>query len=248
MEATSLHLLDQSLVTRFVSAIQAPDSGPEWSAAEARAIARARSAYAANGPISERQVNTVTFALASLLALRSPTFPTPGAGLSLWEARVDRGAGMLLRPPSRLFIEAGLPARFARAMPIRLDPGAGAMGGAWIPARLVPELQRILDSRLERSVRRLVDAEMDPFIALGEFMAAADAAAAGGLGLYEAVNVLIADDPASWPPGSEVVLVDRKHLSSERRERIATAMRPPKQPGRLARLFGRGQTGRGSSQ
>src|SRR5690606_42120246 len=55
--------------------------------------------------------NEITLRLAYALGTRHPTFAAPGFGLTLWEARVDRGVGMYLRPPAGLFRELGLDLR-----------------------------------------------------------------------------------------------------------------------------------------
>ncbi|HEU5430287.1 MAG TPA: hypothetical protein VFU81_01415, partial [Thermomicrobiales bacterium] len=177
-EAYTLHPFDEALVARFVRAVlgEAPPesvapAAPDWSR---RTIAAAQRGYAAALTGSEEGANAATAAFAQIAATAQPTFYLPDAGLTVWEARIDRGIGMLLRPPSRLFGDAGLPTPAARAMPIRLDPAGGMMGGAYIPARLVPDLQRLLDAKLERLVRRLVDAELDGVAILGQLMATAD--------------------------------------------------------------------------
>ena len=135
--------------------------------------------------------------------------------------------------------EAGLVTRAARAMPIRLDLGAGMMGGAHIPARLVPDLQRLLEARTERLVRRLVEAELDGVAILGLWMEAAAYAAERGLGLYEALDVVVPEAPEADPPGARVLVPDRKRLDPALRRRLEEAAKPPKQPGLVARLLGR---------
>ncbi len=178
----------------------------------------------------------VTFGFAVWLAARQPVFAHPGLSLSAWEARVDRGSGMLVRPPSRLFGEAGLATDIARSMPIRIESGDAMMGGAFVPARLVDRYLERLDTNLERSVRRLVEAERDPLPVMSLMYEAARYAAGNGLGLFEAIDVLDPADPSSWPPGARVVAGshDRALL-----ERIQLAARPQKEPGLIARLFSR---------
>src|SRR5215211_6650448 len=87
--------------------------------------------------------NEISFGLAGWLAAQQPVFARQGLSLSSWEARVDRGAGMLMRPPSRLFSDAGLDLTLARSMAIRIEAGDAMMGGAYVPARLI-------DAYLER--------------------------------------------------------------------------------------------------
>ncbi len=173
-------------------------------------------------------------AFASYLADRSVSFVLPGVGLSTWEVRVDRGIGMLLRPPSRLFAEAGMPAEAARRLPIRLDAGGGMMAGAYVPASLIPQLDELLTSRLERQARRLAEAEIDAVPILGLLLEAVAAARAGGTGLIEAADVF---GIAEMRGG--VVLADAKRVDKALRQRIELAIKPPKEPGTLGRLFGR---------
>lgn len=210
--------------------------GP-WSA---RLLAEARIGYgrAKNG--SEAGANAVSYALAQYLATATPSFLLPGAGLTPIEARIDRGVGMLMRPPSRLFMDAGLDHVAARTMPIRLDLTRGLMGGAFVPARLVPELHGLLQRRLERFLRRFVEAEMDGVALVGALLAATETAQANGWGLYEAMDVITPGMPEADPPGSRVVVADRKSLDKELRKRLETAAKPPKQTGVIGRLFSRG--------
>ncbi len=244
-EAYTLHPFDDALVARFVQAAlgEAPPESaapahPAWSR---QTIAAARRGYEAALAGSEEGANAVTAAFARIAATAQPTFYLPDAGLTVWEARIDRGIGMLLRPPSRLFGDAGLPTAAARAMPIRLDPAGGMMGGAFIPARLVPDLRRLLDARLERLVRRLVEAELDGVAILGQLMAAADYAAANGLGLFEAMDVIAPEAPAADPPGARIIEPSRTRLDPALRKRLEAAAKPPKRPSVIRRLFGRGR-------
>lgn len=180
--------------------------------------------------------NDLTFGFGAWLAMQQPVFARQGLSLSSWEARIDRGSGMLLRPPSRLFIDAGLDVELARAMPIRIESGDGMMGGAWVPARLIDQYRERLDTNLERSVRRLNEADLDGAAYMGVMHEAARYAAQHGFGLYEMVDLLDPADQSSWPPGSRVVT----HSTDDAlRERIRLATQPQKEPGLIARLFGR---------
>lgn len=244
-EICTLHPLDLDVVDRYVRAVVAEEGAgalgmgdPVW---ERRVLAVARRGYAGALEGREGGANAVGYGLAQVLATAEPTFVLPGAGLSLWEARIDRGLGMLLRPPSRLFGEAGVPVVAARAMPIRLDAGAGLMGGAFVPARLVPELRRQLEARAERLVRRLIAAELDGVAMLGLMMEAVGYAADRGLGLYEALDVVTPEAPEGDPPGAVVVLPDRRRLEAALRRRLEAAAKPPKKPSLAARLLGRGR-------
>jgi hypothetical protein len=240
----TLHLLDETLVRRYVAAVTGqiepaalvPDA-PDWSARLAQA---ARVGYERATAGQEAGANALTHGLAQVLATSQPTFLLPNAGLTAWEARIDRGVGMLMRPPSRLFGDAGLPLAIARAMPIRVDLGGGMMGGAYIPARLIPNLRHLLDTRAERMVRRMVEADYDGVPLLGILIEAADAAANSGLGLYEALDVIVPEAPEADPPGARVILPDRKRMPRELRLRLEEAAKPPKKPGLVARLLKRG--------
>ena len=246
-ELSSVHPLDAEVVARYVAAVTGTGTGtgegralvpadPAWGE---RLVVSARRGYGDACRGKEAGANAVSFGLAQLLATVHPTFLLVGAGPTIWEARVDRGLGMLLRPPSRLFGEAGLGTAAARAMPIRLDLGAGVMGGSYVPARLVPDLRRLLDERAERLVRRLIEAERDGVAILGLLMEAAAYAGDRGLGLYEAIDVIVPEAPAADPPGAQVLLPDRRRLDPALRRRLEEAAKPPKQPGLGARLFGR---------
>jgi hypothetical protein len=182
--------------------------------------------------------NDLSFGLAAWLATRYPVFAHRGLSLSSWEARVDRGSGMLLRPPSRMFIDAGLDPVIARGMPIRIEGGDGLMGGAFVPSRLAPQYFDRLDQHLERSVRRLNEAEMDGAAVFGVMYEAARYAAQHEVGLYEVVDLLDAGDRSSWPGGAQVITSSSDKALAER---IRLATQPVKEPGLIARLFGRGR-------
>lgn len=245
-ELCTLHLLEPGILARYVAAVTGhaePEAvaplTPDWSS---RIVRAARVGYERAAAGQEQGANTISHGLARILATSQPTFFLPGAGLTAWEARFDRGLGMLMRPPSRLFGEAGLPLAVARAMPIRVDLSGGMMGGAHIPARLIPDLQRLLDHKAERLVRRLVEAELDGVALLGLYIEAADAAAADNLGLYEAIDVLVPEAPEADPPGLRLLQPDKRRLPADLRQRLEEAAKPPKQPGLAARLFRRGAT------
>ena len=79
-----------------------------------------------------------------------------------WEARIERGVGMMMRPPSRLFMDAGMSRDMASNFPIRLDTGKGSMAGAYVPPHLIEPMLALYESRLERQLIRLIDAGLDP--------------------------------------------------------------------------------------
>jgi hypothetical protein len=175
-----------------------------------------------------------------MLGAAEPMFALPGLGFTQLEAKIDRGIGMLLRPPSRLFADAGLEIAAARTMPIRLDVSGGIMGGAFMPPALTPQFHDLLERRMDRLARRMAEAEMDAPALLGILLEAAAYAADRGLGLYEASDVVVPGVPESAPPGLRFVAPDRRRLDHDLRKRLKEAARPPKEPGLLARLFGRG--------
>ena len=64
---------------------------------------------------------------------------------------------------------------------------------------------------------------------------------ANGLGLYEASDVFVPGMLESQPPGIRLLQPDRKRLPKELRVRLEEASRPPREPGLVARLLGRGR-------
>ncbi len=196
---------------------------------------------------SEAGANAITAGLAQVLASRHPSYAQYGLGLTPLEARIDRGVGMLLRPPSRLFSDAGLDRAMARSMPIRLDLEGGMMGGAFIPARLIPGLEELIERRTARFLKRLAEAEMDNVAALGLLIEACRYAREAEMGLYEAINVIDPDEPRSWPPGATVITANRKRLDPHLRKRLEEAAKPPKRPNAFSRWLKRGATGPGEN-
>ncbi len=178
----------------------------------------------------------LTRGLGSWLAGRQPVFAADGLSLTGWEARIDRGISMMLRPPSRLFAEAGMAPERVRRLPIRVDLYGAVMGGCYIPAHLIPHVEERLDQKLAVTVRRMIEAELDPVRLQSVMMAAARYARENGLGLYEVSGLIDSQDPHSWPPGGVVV---SQPVDPEVLERIDAVLRPPKPPGRVKRLLGR---------
>lgn len=242
-ELTSLHPLDPDVLAAYVAAVSGVGSGPALALADPawseRVVETARAGYARAEAGQAAGANAVSFGLAQALATVHPTFLLAGAGPTLWEARIDRGFGMLLRPPSRLFADAGLARGVARAMPIRIDVRGGVMGGSYVPAHLVPDLRRLLDERSERLVRRLLEAELDGVAILGLLIDAAAYAGDRGLGLYEAIDVVRPEAPEADPPAARVIVPNRARLNPDLRRRLEAIATPPKPPGFVARLFGR---------
>jgi hypothetical protein len=172
-------------------------------------------------------------ALAAFLANRRPSFVLIETSLTSWEAQIDRGVGMLLRPPARLFVDAGLERSLAQQLAIRLDHAGGRMAGAFVPAHLVGQLEDLLEDRLERDLRRLREAELDPVANMGLILQAVAYARANQTGLIEAIGATDGMDP-----GARVVVADRSRLPKDLRKRLEAAAKPPKKPGLIARLLG----------
>lgn len=233
MELYSLHPLPDGAAEAFLRRVSESGASTDGNTEDELA---ARFWFRSIVDRSQPRPNDLSFGFAAWLAREQPVFAHQGLSLSSWEARVDRGSGMMLRPPSRLFGEAGLDPAIARAMPIRIASGDSMMGGAYIPGRLMGEYLARLDTTFERSVRRLVEAELDPQAYLGVMYEAARFAVSLGFGLYEAVDLLDADDSSTWPPDARVVT---RSKDRDLIERIRLASQPPREPGLIARLFGR---------
>lgn len=237
MELMSLHPLDDHIVARFTRAALG-DALPDeswhswWPEGIPVLFERMRTG-------DERAANEFTLALAYALGTSHPTYTAPGFGLTMWEARVDQGVGMYLRPPSRLFRDLGLDLQVIRAMPIRLDPAMGMMGGAFIPSHLIPSVREIVNSREERIARRLREAEYDPVVALGLFREAISYAEEHGLGLFEALDAVGPEGQTMF--GGAVIVGSRDRVSKDERKRIDKVSEPTKKPGLIRRVLGRQQ-------
>lgn len=245
IDGSTLHPIDADLLRRYVLALRgnAPAAAvvPQHPAWAEQVVARARVGHekARNG--DEAGANAVSLGFAQVLATAQPTFYLPGASLTALEARIERGVGMLMRPPSRLFGEAGLDTPAARAMPIRLDLAAGSMGGAFVPARLVPQFADLLRARETRLLRRMVDAELDAVAVFGLLLQTVEWAEARGQGLFEALDAIVPEAPEADPPGATIAAPNRKALEPALRKRLEEAAKPPKKPGLLSRLFNAGR-------
>ena len=243
-ELSTLHPYDPAFVVRYVAAVKGNlaagellPTAPTWADRE---LDRVRLGYARAGTGNEAGANAVSYGLARMLGAVEPVFFIPGLGFTQLEAKFDRGVGMLLRPPSRLFGDAGLEMVAARAMPIRIDAAGGIMGGAFMPPAQMPRFRDLLEQRLDRLARRLAEGGLDAPAFLGVLLEASAYAADRGLGLYEAIDVVVPGVPASEPPGLRLVAPDSKRLERDLRRRLEAAARPPREPGFLARLLGRG--------
>ncbi len=235
MHVVSLHPFDPNVVQAYIAALQGGAIDTAWAAWFDDGMQDADYQMRRG---SERGANRVTLGLAKALAASHPVFINDPFGLTFWEAQVDRQMGMLMRPPARAFQEYGIEQAAVRAMPVRLDYQMGMMGGAWIPARLMDQAQALLDEHLERSVKRLVAAECDPYPVVGLTYEAVAYARSRDLGLYEALDVV--GPNGEGLPGANVVMPDRKRIDPAIRARIDAASQPEKKPGLLSRLFGRG--------
>ena len=240
-EFATLHPYDPRFVRDYVAAVRGDLSGaqllpaaPEWANRE---LARAKRGYQRALVGDEVGANLVSHELARLLGAGMPVYFVPGAGLTQLEARFDRGLGMLLRPPSRLFMDAGLESTAARRMPIRLDASGGSMGGAFVSPALVPQFRAHIEARLERLARRMAEAEMDAPAYVGILLEAATFAESRGFGLFEAADVVVPGVAESEPPGLTLLQPDRKRLDKSLRQQLEEAARPPKEPGLFARIF-----------
>jgi hypothetical protein len=172
-------------------------------------------------------------ALAIFLGNRRPSFVLSEISLTNWEARIDRGVGMLMRPPARLFMDAGLERPLAQQLAIRLDTNVRGMAGAHIPAHLIEQLAELLEDRLERQLRRLREAELDPVANMGLMLQALAFARANETGLIEAVG---ATD--GLEPGAQVVIAERSRLPKDLRKRLEAAAKPQRKPGLMTRILG----------
>ncbi len=246
-DVATLHPYDPLFVAHYVASIKgevAPESllpsAPVWAERE---IARARRGYGRTleQPRDETGANAISYGLARLLGASQPVYYVPGAPFTRLEARFDRGIGMLLRPPSRLFADAGLEISAARAMPIRLDASSAGMGGAFLPPALMGQFRDRLEHRMEQLARRLAEAELDAPAYVGLLLEAAAYAADRGLGLYEAAGVIVPGERDSEPPGVHFFAPDRKRLDRALRARLEAAARPPREPGLLSRVLARGR-------
>ena len=240
-EFATLHPYDPQFVRAYVAAVRGDvpaaelvPAAPDWASRE---LARAQRGYQRALSGDETGANIVSHELARLLGAQMPVYFVPGAGLTQIEARFDRGVGMLLRPPSRLFMDAGLESVAARRMPIRLDASGGSMGGAFLSPALVPQFRAHIENRLERFARRMAEAEMDAPAYVGILLEAATFAESHGLGLLEAADIVVPGVAESEPPGLRLLQPDRKRLDKPLRLQLEEAARPPKEPGLFARIF-----------
>ncbi len=233
MQLASIHPIDLRVAAAYVEGLSGPQrtmgvpaiDGTLW-LQERLEGARRGLEQAAMG--RESGANVVSLTLAQILAAAQPSYVQEGLSLTTLEAAVDRGVGMLLRPSSRLFADLGVPTAAARTMPIRIDASAGMLGGAYIPANLVPQFRDLLRERDVRFVRRLHDSGFDGVGVYGFLLELATYAADRRMGLFEAVDAVTPDAPRFNPPGTRIVLVDRKRMDHETVVRLTQSLKPPK--------------------
>lgn len=226
MQQVCLHLYSPEIATQYIEALRG-ESTPSWDWWQSdlpELITR---------EVTESEANRLTGGIAMAMAEKHPSFYFEDSGLTHWEAMIDRGIGMLMRPPARIFVDHGHNPYLVDKMPIRLEMQGGfPMGGSWIPPQLVPKLQEMIEQRLDLWAKRIHEAEMDPFPMLTTLHMATEAAAQSGLGLMESADVL--------PPGAQVVETpNRKKMDPAMRERIELALKEEKQS-LIDKLFRRG--------
>lgn len=233
MQLASIHPVDPAVANRFGAALTAPGGSVGVSGLDGTLWLRERLEFARHGLATaiagqERGANAVSLTLAQILATTHPSFVHEGMSLTSLEASIDRAVGMLLRPPSRLFTELGIPVAAARAMPIRLDAAGSMMGGAFMPASLVPRFRDLLVERDVRFVRRLDDSGFEAVAVYGLLLEMATYAAERDLGLIEAIDAVTPDKPQLNPPGARIVLADARAMDRETVRRLTESLKPPR--------------------
>lgn len=226
MHQICLHLYSPDIATRYIQALRG-EAAPAWSWWQDELPTFLTK------EVSEIEANRLTSGIALAMAQEYPTFYYDGCGLTHWEAMIDRGVGMMMRPPARIFVDHGHNPYLIDTMPIRLDlQGGFPMAGAWVPPHLVPRLHDMIDQRMDLWAKRIHEAEMDPYPMLTTFHMATEEAMKQGLGIIESMDVL--------PPGARVVETpDRKQMDPVMRERIQAAITEEKQS-LIDKLFRRG--------
>ncbi|MCA9832885.1 MAG: hypothetical protein KC435_03010 [Thermomicrobiales bacterium] len=214
MQLITVHLYDPEIAAAYIDALRRR-SAPQWGWWQDDLP----TLLAAD--MSEADAARIGTGLALAMADAHPTYHSEGFGLTPWEAMYDRGVGMFMRPPARVFVDHGINPIVTGRMPIRLDLQGGIMAGAWIPPHLIPQLDQMIEERLERWAKRIHEAEVDPYPLLATMRMVTDDALRSGLGIIEAINILA--------PGFQVVETpDRKRMNASLRMRIDAAIEPEK--------------------
>ncbi len=225
MQLITMHLYSPEIATRYVQALRGEIS-PAWSWWDDELKDMMKQ------PLSEIAANRISSGLALAMADDLAIFHCEGLGLTPWESTIDRGLGMLMRPPARAFVDNGVHPLLLHSMPIRLDLQGGIMAGAWIPPHLIDKFDQLIDARLELWAKRLNEAESDPYPLLAAMRMVADEARTTGLGVIEAINVI--------QPGTPVIETpNRKKMDAQLRARIDGALAEEK-TGFLNKLFRKG--------
>lgn len=225
MQLITMHLYSPEIATRYIQALRGEIS-PAWSWWDDELMELMKQ------PLSELAANRISSGLALAMADELAIFHCDGLGLTPWEATIDRGLGMLMRPPARAFVDNGVHPLLLHSMPIRLDLQGGIMAGAWIPPHLIDKFDQLVDIRLELWAKRINEAESDPYPLLAAMRMVADEAKATGLGVIEAINVI--------QPGTQVIETpNRKQMDQHLRARIDAALAEEK-TGLFNKLFRKG--------
>lgn len=214
MELITVHLYDPEIADAYIDALRGR-SVPQWDWWQGDLPGLLAP------DMDEAAASRIGTGLALAMASTHPTYHFDGFGLTPWEAMYDRGVGMFMRPPARVFVDHGINPIVTGRMPIRLDLQGGIMAGAWIPPHLIPQLDQMIEERLERWAKRIHEAEVDPYPLLATMRMVTDDALRNSLGLIEAINILA--------PGFQVVETpDRKRMNGALRARIDAAIEPEK--------------------
>lgn len=222
----SLHLVSTDDLRDFLTVLRLMESDREC-------VRRGRQGLELMGAGDRRGPDLVSHAFATWLSESRTSFIVPEMSFTKWEAAIERGVGMMLRPPSRLFVDAGMERSLAQHFPIRLVAERSMMAGAFVPTHLVPQMEQLLEQRLVTQLTRLADAEMDSITILGSMLVALQTAREAGLGLIEAVDVIHLDART----GPLLVAPTLKTLPTELRERLELAAKPTKKQSVISRLF-----------
>lgn len=226
MQLITIHLYDPDIASAYVRALSGGER-PDWSWWQPDLP----EVFASE--MDESAANCIGVGLVRAMADTHPSYHEDGFGFTTWEAQFDRGIGMYMRPPARVFVDNGVSPAVTGRMPIRLDLQGGIMAGAWIPPHLIPNLDQLIETRLEIWAKRIHEAEMDPYPLLAAMRLVCDDAVRNGLGLIEAINV--------FEPGMRVVATpDKKRMNADIRTRIDAALKEDKQS-LMDKLFRRHQ-------
>lgn len=226
MQLITVHLYDPEVASAYVHALSGGER-PDWSWWQSDLT----EVFASE--MDENAASRIGVGLVRAMADAYPSYHENGFGLTPWEAQFDRGIGMYMRPPARIFVDNGISPMVTGKMPIRLDLQGGIMAGAWIPPHLIANLDQLIDTRLEIWAKRIHEAEIDPYPMLAMMRMVCDDALRNSLGLIEAINVI--------EPGMRVIETpDKKRMNAGIRARIDAALKEDQQS-LIDKLFRRGR-------